>query len=146
MIGMTGALPAKAAGVVLTNTVLVQEKTVAKDGTTRVALNPARRAVPGDRIIYRIAYRNEVGKPVTGLVVSNPVPAALLYRGPAEGSPAPEVSADGRRFAALSALTVRDASGRDRAATAQDVRAVRWQAAAIPAGAAGQYAFEATLK
>ncbi len=140
------ALPAMAAGVVLTNSVLVQEKTLAKDGTTRIVLSPLKRAVPGDRIVYRIAYRNEVGQPVSGMVVSNPVPAGLTYRGPADGSAAPEVSADGRSFAPLSALTVADASGRQRPAQAQDIRMVRWQAATIPVGGSGRYAFEATLK
>lgn len=133
---------AKTGGVQLSNTVLVQQKSAAADGTTRVALVPAKRVVPGDRVVFRIAYKNQVGQPVSGMVVSNPVPANLVYRGPAEGSPAPQVSADGIHFAAMSALTV---GGRP--AQPDQVRAVRWLVAgAVPANGSGQYSYEATIK
>lgn len=129
--------PAMAAGVRVTSTVLVQEKKVAADGTTQISLVAPKRVLPGDRVVYRISYRNEVGQPVSGMVVSNAVPAGLAYRGPAEGSPAPEVSVDGKTFASLTQLRAR----------AEDVKVVRWPVAgAIPVGGSGQYAFEATLK
>lgn len=133
---------AKGSGVALTNSVLVQHKSAAADGTTRVTLVPATRVVPGDRVVFRIAYKNNLGQPVSGMVVSNPVPASLSYRGPAEGSPAPEVSIDGIHFAPLSALT---AAGRP--VTADQIRAVRWMVkGAVPAGGAGQYSYEASIK
>ena len=116
------AAQAKGAGVTLTNSVLVQQKSAAADGTTRVTLAPAKRVVPDDRVVFRIAYKNNLAQPVTGMVVSNPVPANLTYRGPAVGSPAPEVSTDGTHFAPLATLTV---AGRP--AQADQVRAVRWQ-------------------
>jgi len=140
------AAPVMAAGLRVTNSVLVQEKTIAADGSTRVALVPAKRVTPGDRVVYRVAYANEVGQAISGVVVSNPVPGDLVYRGPAEGSPAPDVSVDGKSFAPLAQLQVRDARGL-RAAEPQDVRIVRWRVAgSIPAGGTGQYAFEAALK
>lgn len=133
---------AKAGAISLTNSILVQQKTAAADGTTRVTLVPAKRAVPGDHVVFRITYRNEVGQPVTGMVVSNPVPANLTYRGPAEGSPAPDVSVDGIYFAPLAKLTV---AGRP--AQVEQVRNVRWLlAGAVKPGASGQYSFEATIK
>lgn len=141
------AAPAMASGVRVTNQVLVQSKSTAADGTIRTALVPASRVVPGDRVVYRIAYHNELTQPVNGMVVNNPVPTGLVYRGPAEGSPAPDVSIDGKSFAPLAALKVRDAAGTMRSARAEEVKAVRWQVAnAIPAGGSGQYAFEAILK
>lgn len=142
--GSAFAVPAQAknSGVVLMNSVLVQHKSAAADGSTRVTLVPAKRAVPGDRVVFRIAYKNNLGQPVSGMVVSNPVPANLSYRGPAEGSPAPEVSIDGTHFAPLSALS---AAGRP--AMADQVRAVRWMVkGAVPAGGAGQYSYEASIK
>lgn len=142
IIALAAPADAKGSGVVLTNSVMVQQKSAAADGTTRVTLVPARRVVPGDRVVFRIAYKNNLGQPVSGMVVSNPVPASLSYRGPAEGSPAPEVSIDGTHFAPLSALT---AAGRP--ATADQVRAVRWIVkGAVPAGGAGQYSYEASIK
>jgi uncharacterized repeat protein (TIGR01451 family) len=129
-------------GITLNNSVLVQQKSAAADGTTRVVLVPAKRAVPGDHVVFRITYKNDVGQPVTGMVVSNPVPADLTYRGPAEGSPAPEVSTDGVHFAALSALTVAGHPAR-----AEQVRAVRWLVnGTVRPGATGRYSFEATIR
>jgi len=144
--GAIAGAPAFAGTVRVTNDVMVQEKTVAADGTTRIALVPAKRVTPGDRVVYRTSYRNEVGQPVEGMIVSNPVPANLVYRGPAEGSPAPEVSTDGKTFAPLAQLQVRAGSA-TRSALAEDVKVVRWRiASAVPVGGSGQYAFEATLK
>ncbi len=75
------------------------------------------------------------------------MPSGLVYRGPASGSPAPEVSADGKTFAPLAQLQVRDAAGGARAAQPDDVKVVRWRVAGtVPAGGGGQYAFEAVLK
>ncbi|HEX7874391.1 MAG TPA: hypothetical protein VF475_15870 [Sphingobium sp.] len=142
IVTAVGAGPAMAAGVTLTNSVLVAQKTAAADGSTRITLVPAKRAVPGDHVVFRIDYRNEVGQPITGMVVSNPVPTNLVYRGPADGSPTPEVSVDGARFGSLASLTVAG-----RAARAEDVRAVRWQVkGAVPNGGGGRYAYEAIIK
>lgn len=144
LASLLAAVPAQAkdSGVTLTNSVLVQHKSAAADGTTRVTLVPAKRVVPGDRVVFRIAYKNNLSQPVSGMVVSNPVPANLSYRGPAEGSPAPEVSVDGSHFAPLAALTV---AGRP--AQPDQVRAVRWLVKGpVPAGAAAQYSYEASIK
>jgi len=140
LAGLAGTAPAqaKAGGVVLSNSVLVQQKSAAADGTTRVTLAPAKRVVPGDHVVFRIQYRNDVGQPVSGMIVSNPVPANLAYRGPADGSPAPEVSADGIHFAPAGAAP---------SISPEQVRAVRWVVrGAVPAGGAGQYSYEATVK
>lgn len=133
---------AKTGGVQLSSSVFVQQKRAAADGTTRVSLVPAKHVTPGDRVVFRVAYKNEAGQPVTGMVVSNPVPANLSYRGPAEGSPAPDVSTDGIHFAPLSTLSM---AGRP--VQADQVRAVRWPVkGTIPVGGNGQYSFEATIK
>ncbi|MBB4858900.1 hypothetical protein HNO88_002226 [Novosphingobium chloroacetimidivorans] len=133
---------AKTTGVTLTNSVLVQHKSAAADGTTRITLVPANHVVPGDRVVFRTVYKNHLAQPVSGMVVSNPVPANISYHGPAEGSPAPEVSIDGAHFAPLAALTV---AGRP--ARADQVRAVRWLVhGQVPAGAAARYSYEASVK
>ncbi|KQT31316.1 hypothetical protein ASG29_15260 [Sphingomonas sp. Leaf412] len=122
--------------------VLVGARSRAADGTTRVALVPARRVVPGDRVTFVLAYRNTGAQPVANVAFDNPVPAGLAYRAPAAGTPAPDVSVDGRTFAALPALRVGA-----RAATVDDVRHVRWRLdRPIPAGASGKLAFQAVLR
>ncbi|MEI9849932.1 MAG: hypothetical protein WDN24_02535 [Sphingomonas sp.] len=79
-------------------------------------------------------------------MIANPVPAGLIYSGPAEGSPEPELSVDGTRFGTLSQLSVRTTAG-SRAATPADVRVVRWRLARpVAAGGSGQVSFRAILK
>lgn len=138
-------LPAFAQGVTLDTRVLSEVRETAANGTTRIRLAPAARVTPGDRVVYQIGYHNAGKLPATNVVVSNPVPAGLAYAGPAEGSPAPELSVDGVRFGSLSQLTVR-AGGITRAATGADVRVVRWKLAPIAAGTSGQVSFRAILK
>jgi hypothetical protein len=147
-VGAMGAAePAAAAGVSITSSVMAQQRSTAPDGTTRVSLVPASRVVPGDRVVFQLAYANGEPRAVDNLVLNNPVPEHLAYRGPMAGSPAPEVSVDGKTFAPLSALKVSEPSGAVRAARADEVTHVRWRiASAVPAGATGKLGFEATLK
>ncbi|QUT04890.1 hypothetical protein KFK14_17955 [Sphingobium phenoxybenzoativorans] len=141
------AAPAFGAGLTVTNTVFAQQRSTAPDGTTRIALTPATRVTPGDRVVYQLAYRNGGAQPIEGLTLNNPLPDALAYRGPAQGSPAPEVSVDGKTYGPLATLKVRGADGAWHAARPEDVTHVRWRIAnALPAGAAGKVAFEAVLK
>lgn len=146
VVALVVTAPAFAAGLSVTNTVLVQQRSQAADGTTRVSLTPASRVVPGDRIVYQMTYRNGEAKPIENLVLNNPLPSGIAYRGPAQGSPAPELSVDGKTFGPLASLTVRE-NGAARPARASDVRAVRWSlASAVPAGATGKLSFEAIVQ
>lgn len=141
------ATPALAAPVQITTRVLSEQRQQASDGSTRIKLVPPARVVPGDRLVYEIAYRNTGTAPASDIVVANPVPQQLTYAGPAEGAAAPEVSADGKSFAMLPALRVRAADGGMRAATMADVRVVRWRLTTpVAGGAGGQLAFRAILK
>ena len=126
----------------VTSRVLVEQRIAAADGTTRVRLVPATRAAPGDRLTVSVAYRNTGRAPIADLALVNPVPAGLAYRGAAPGSPAPDLSVDGVRFAPLAALVV---AGRP--ATIADITHVRWRLASpIAPGSGGQFAFQAVLK
>jgi uncharacterized repeat protein (TIGR01451 family) len=136
------AMPAAAQPVELVTKVLVETRKPAADGTVRIVLAAAARVTPGDRVVYQIAYRNNGAKPASDLVIANPVPAGLVYAGPAQGSPEPELSADGSHFGTLAQLRVAG-----RAATAADVRVVRWRLARpVAPGATGQVSFRAILK
>jgi len=144
---LTATAPAFGAGLTVTNTVFAQQRSTAPDGTTKIALTPATRVTPGDRVVYQLAYRNGGAQPIEGLTLNNPLPQELTYRGPAQGSPAPEVSVDGQNYGPLAALKVRGSDGGWHAARAEDVTHVRWRIAnALPAGSTGKVAFEAVLK
>jgi len=142
------AAPALASGPLsVESSMLTVRKQAAADGTTKVSLVPAAKAVPGDKIVLRLSYRNGGAAPIANVVLSNPLPAGITYRAPAAGSPAPEVSVDGQTFGTLATLRVAGADGNLRPATADDVRHVRWKIAApIPAGAQGQVSCEGILK
>jgi uncharacterized repeat protein (TIGR01451 family) len=131
----------------VTSSMLVEARTRAVDGTTAIRLVTPARVVPGDRVTVAVRYRNTGAQPLSGLVIANPVPAGLRYRGPAADSVQPEVSVDGERFGALASLQVRGANGASRPATPDDVTAVRWRLPQpVAAGGAGQLAFQAVLK
>lgn len=141
------SVPAVAAPVSLTTRILKEQRSSAADGTTTVKLVPARGAVPGDRLVYILAYRNAGAAPVSDLVIANPLAVNVAYRAPAEGSPAPELSVDGARFGSLATLTAMTTQGTPRPASRDDVRALRWRIAGpVPAGAQGEVSFEATLR
>lgn len=146
LAGLLAAVPAVAGPVEIKSTVLAEKRAAAADGTTRVSLVPAARVTPGDRVVFQLEYRNTGQQSASGLVIANPVPAAMQYVSPAEGSPAPELSVDGTTFGPLSSLKVREA-GAVRSAVAADVRVVRWRLAQpVAPGAKGQVAFRAILK
>ncbi|WP_375396919.1 hypothetical protein [uncultured Sphingomonas sp.] len=127
--------------------VMAEQRVRAADGSTSVILGPAKKVVPGDRVIFVLAYRNTGRQPISGLVLDNPVPRGIAYRGPAANSPAPDVSVDGKTYGALAALRVRTVAGALRAASPDDVTNVRWRLAGpLAAGAQGQLAFQAVLK
>lgn len=142
------AVPALAVGnpVSITSRVLAEVHKPAADGTTRVELAAPGRVTPGDRVVYQITVRNSGSQAARDLVIANPVPAQLAYAGPAQGSPAPELSIDGQRFAPIAQLTARGANGQLRPATMADVRVVRWRLASVPAGGSANVSFRAILK
>jgi uncharacterized repeat protein (TIGR01451 family) len=146
LIGLVAAVPAVAGPVEIQANILAEKRASAADGTTRVSLIPAGRVTPGDRVVYQLAYRNNGMQAANALVIANPVPAAMQYVGPADGSPAPELSVDGKTFGPLSVLKVRE-GGAVRPAVAADIRVVRWRLAQpVAPGAKGQVAFRAVLK
>lgn len=142
------AFPAMAAGPLeVTSRVMVETKQRAPDGSTRVVTKPAHHVVPGDRVVFVLAYRNTGNQPLSNVVLDNPVPAALAYSAPAQGSAAPDVSTDGKAFGELAALHVAGKNGAPRAATADDVKTVRWRLTQpIAPGSSGQFAFQAVIR
>ena len=140
------AVAAAAAAPLHLETRILAEQPVATAGAVPV-LVPARRTLPGEPLVVELAYRNTGAAAITRLVLANPMPRGLAYRGPQPSSPAPELSVDGNRFGPLGTLTVALPGGGTRPATADDVTHVRWRlSAALPAGGAGRLAFRAVVR
>ncbi|VXC33208.1 DUF11 domain-containing protein [Sphingomonas sp. 8AM] len=139
LAALAAASPALAAGPLqVASKVMVEARQRAADGTTRIALVPAHRVVPGDRVVFTLAYRNTGAQPLADLVFDNPVPSGVAYRAPAPNSPAPELSVDGRRYGTLAQLG---------AVEPDAVTHVRWRLARpLAPGASGTFAFQAVLK
>jgi len=136
------ASPALASPLEVTNTVYQEVEVVGADGRVERRLDPASSVIPGGEVIYVIAVNNSGDQPADRLVITNPVPIHLEYLS-AEGA---LVSVDGgRRFGALSSLTVRGGDG-VRPATTADVTHVRWTIDHVAPGDAGHVSFRGRVK
>lgn len=148
ILATTAAIaPAAAGPLQITSSIMVEARSAAADGTTRVALVKPSRVTPGDKVIFVLSYHNTGAQPLSNVVLDNPLPKAIAYRSANPGSPAPDVSVDGKTFGSLATLRVRSPDGSTRAASPNDVTSVRWRLASpIAAGSQGQFAFQAVLK
>ena len=121
-----------------------------KAGKKEKQLQVITRAVPGQEVVYVIAYRNAGAKAAESVVVNNPVPKGLVYQvGSAQGAGArAEVSVDGgKAFGLLESLKVTGPDGAPRAARAEDVTHVRWTlTAALKPGGEGKVTYRAVLR
>jgi len=132
--------------VALSSNVLVERTTTGADGSARTSLVAPGIVTPGDRLVFVIAYHNNAAAPATDFVVTNPIPDSVSYAGSESADTVLSVDG-GRTWGALAALSVRNADGSRRPATAADVTHVRWQfARPIPAGASGELRFRGTVK
>ena len=115
------------------------------------------KVIPGDRLVFVNAYRNTGGEAVSGFVVNNPLPGAVVFD--AVEQDWAQVSVDGgKTFGELGSLTVTDAPAEPstdgeaatpapRAATPADVTHVRWTFAdPIAPGEAGEVAFRGRVR
>ncbi|MBC3940671.1 DUF11 domain-containing protein [Sphingomonas albertensis] len=148
VLAATAAVASAAAGPLqVTSSILVESRTAAADGTTRIALVKPSKVTPGDKVIFVLRYRNTGAQPLANVVLDNPLPRQIAYRSANPGSPAPDVSVDGKTFGSLATLRVRSLDGSTRAAGPNDVTSVRWRLASpLAAGSQGQFAFQAVLK
>ena len=139
--------PALAQGQVdLTSHVALERTVKDASGKASVKLEEPSKVVPGDKLLFEIHYANASGKPADNFVVTNPIPSAVAFAG--DETPGADVSVDGgKTFAALTALTVKQADGSSRPAAPADVTHIRWKfSKPVPAGAADTLRFHATVK
>lgn len=148
VLAATAAVGSAAGGPLqMTSSILIESRAAAADGTTRIILVKPSRVTPGDKVIFVLAYRNTGTQPLANVVLDNPLPRQIAYRSANPGSPAPDVSVDGKTFGPLDTLRVRNLDGSSRAASPDDVTSVRWRLASpLAGGSQGQFAFQAVLK
>lgn len=98
-------------------------------GEKTVKRVPAKSVVPGTTVIYTITAKNTGNEQADNVVITNPIPEQMQYiDGSAFGSGTNiTFSVDGgNKYAAPNKLTVNDAAGKPRAATATDYTHIRW--------------------
>jgi len=138
------------ANVELTAQATMEVKTVSDTGDEVVRYVPAGKVIPGDEVIYTISFANKGAEPAADVVITNPIPEHMVFTQVVESPAAAAVSlsADGgAQYGAPGDLTVEDADGGLRPATASDFTHVRWvfQEPLAP-GAAGSVSFRAQLQ
>ena len=122
-----------------------QDKVVVEQGVPKHVLVTPQKVLPGDKLIFTTAYRNNGKQAVQNFVVTNPLPQGVVYS--ADGASGAQVSVDGgKTWGALDALKVSDGKGGMRAAQAADVTHVRWTVASIAPGANGTVSYHAVVR
>ena len=142
------AVPSAAAAQISAEQRVLREVVrVTPEGERVVSEVPADLVAPGDRVVYRLSYRNEGPAPATGLVLVMPVPeGVVLDPASPEGPGAVAYSVDGTTFGPLAALSVATTDG-PRPAAPADVRGVRWTLTApLAPGASGEVAYKGALR
>lgn len=121
------------------------EKTVTTAGVAQLVLSEPKVVVPGDRLLFSTAYRNDGTQPVTNFVVTNPLPGAVVLS--PESAATLDVSVDGgKSWGKLATIKVSDGKGGQRAAVAADVTHVRWVIPTIAAGSSGTVEYHAIVR
>jgi uncharacterized repeat protein (TIGR01451 family) len=124
-----------------------QQVTDAQGNKTTKLVAPGK-VLPGSEVIYTITASNVCDKPATNVVINNPVPEHMTYvMNSAMGVGTDMLfSLDGKSFATLDALTVKNADGSSHAARAEEIKAIRWTyTTAINPGQSGFVRFRAKV-
>lgn len=139
-LSYTVGAPASPDFIKLRTQVFQEQLVTDADGRRRVQRVPAARVASGGEVVYEVGYSNTGTQPVQ-VVITNPLPADLVYRSYAARSVGAqlEVSVDGgHSFGALDKVL---------AAGARDITHVRWKTArAIEPGEAGYVSFRAKVR
>jgi len=117
------------AEIKVTTVAEIEVTEINKLGEKIVKRTKASRVVPGTEVIYTITAKNTGTEPADNIVVTNPVPPQTVYvDGSAFGAGTNiTFSVDGgKSYNTTDKLTVKDAAGKPRAATAEDYTHVRW--------------------
>ena len=128
-----------------------QWETVTDDnGAEQMQLVRATNVVPGQKVLFTIAYNNTGDQPAENVTITNPVPEHMAYVDDSAAGDNTSIlfSVDGgESFAAASDLQVSNADGTQRPASTSDYTHARWIVGSdIAPGASGTVQFTATVK
>jgi uncharacterized repeat protein (TIGR01451 family) len=118
-----------AAGVEFSNKAEVVVTTVNKDGTKESKRIAAKKVAPDGEVIYTTTFKNTIDKPISNIMVTNPVPANMLYTADSAigANTVITYSVDGgKTYDAPEKLTVAGKDGKQRPAQAADFTHIRW--------------------
>ena len=122
------SITAYAAGVEFSNKAEV-DITVMKDGKKEVKRVPAKKVAPDGEVIYTTTFKNTIDKPISNIMVTNPVPANMLYSADSANGANTVITYSidgGKTYDAPEKLTVAGKDGKQRPAQAADFTHIRW--------------------
>lgn len=133
----------------LNNVAQLEQEYIDAQGNKAKRLVAPNKVVPGNLIVYTLTTKNVCDKPAMAVVVNNPVPEHMTYVANSASGVGTDVtySLDGKSFAKLAALTVKNADGSSRAARAEEITSIRWvYSTAINAGQVSSVSFRAVVQ
>ncbi len=130
----------------LKSDVFVERQIVRSDGSNAVVLEKPNMVTPGDNLVFVVRYKNVGGSTANNFVVTNPLPAAVVFNGTSDGLEV--VSVDGgRTWGILGTLRVAKRDGTPRSAMLTDVTHIKWNLnQPLTAGAEGKLIFRGIVK
>ncbi len=130
----------------LSSDVYVESIKTQADGSSKAVLNKPTTVLPGDKLVFVVKYTNTSAAPASNLLVTNPLPAPVIYNGSADGKE--EVSVDGgKNWGPLNTLFVEKTDGTNRPALMSDVTHVRWTIKdTLAAGSSGKLIFRGIVR
>ncbi len=130
----------------LSSDVFVEKLETQADGSNKAILNKPTTVLPGDKLVFVVKYTNISTSPASNLLVTNPMPAPVIYNGSADGNE--EVSVDGGNiWGPLNTLFITKADGTKRPALMSDVTHVRWTIRdTLAAGSSGKLIFRGIVR
>lgn len=117
------------AAIELRTTAEIEITETDEKGKKKIKRTPASRVIPGTEVIYTITATNTGNEAAENINVKDPIPKDMVYlEGSAFGkNTVITFSVDGgKTYASPEKLTIKDAKGKARRATANDYTNIRW--------------------
>lgn len=127
----------------------VEVEVVNAKGKKVLKRQPVEKAVPGTEVIYTTTFKNLINKPVGNIALTNPVPDNTTYKAGSATGVNTDItySLNGKDYAPLGSLKVKDKDGKTRDALPAEITHIRWTYRSdLPVGKTGEISFRAAIK